>query len=295
MLNCKKYNKNPIIVPSLKEKESAVYNPAAIVKDNKVFLLCRSETGLGDNIISKINLFSSQDGFSFKEFPKNPLIKPERSYEKMGCEDPLIIKTDKNEYFLTYTAYEGKNKKGDYKIKLMGAFSKDLIHWKKTSPLIEGEKSGAIVQDYKYKGQYVMYFGGKEIKIAFSKDLIKWNFNQKPILTARKGIFFDNHLIEGGPPPILTKKGIFVVYNGKNNAGKFSVSWAIFDKNNPLKVLKRSKKPILEPTEYWEKYGKVNNVVFATGFVFFKGKWLLYYGGADKSVGVATLQLTTNN
>lgn len=291
MLNCKKYHKNPIIVPSLKEKESSVYNPAAIVKNNKVFLLCRSETGFGENTISKINLFSSQDGFNFKNFPQNPVIKPERSYEKMGCEDPRIIQI-KNKYFLTYTAYEGRNKKGDYKIKLMGAFSKDLIHWDKTSPLIDKEKSGIIIPNYKYKGQYVMYFGGKEIKIAFSKDLKKWDFIKQPVLTARKGNFFDNHLVEMGPPPILTKEGIFIIiYNGKNNAGKFSIGWAMFDKNNPSKLLKRSKKPILEPTEYWEKYGKVNNVVFATGLVFFKNKWLLYYGGADKSVGVATLQL----
>jgi len=288
MLTCQKYKKNPIIVPLLEEKESSVYNPAAIVKDNKVFLLCRSEKGLGEKIISEINLYISNDSFNFKKFPKNPVIKPERTYEKMGCEDPRIIKIE-NQYFLTYTAYEGKDKKGDYKIKLMGAFSKDLTRWKKTNPLIQNDKSGAIVQNYKYKGNYVMYVGGKEIKLAFSKDLKNWNINAKPILTSRKGNTFDNHLVENGPPPILTKKGILLIYNGKNTEGKFSIGWVIFDKNNPSKVLKRSEKPILEPTEYWEKYGKVNNVVFATGLVFFKGKWLLYYGGADKSVGVAKI------
>lgn len=32
-------------------------------------------------------------------------------------------------------------------------------------------------------------------------------------------------------------------------------------------------------------------VIFATGLVYFKKKWLLYYGGADKSTGVAILDL----
>ena len=94
-------------------------------------------------------------------------------------------------------------------------------------------------------------------------------------------------MVEPGPPPILIK-GILLIYNGKNAAGKFSAGWAIFDKNNPAKLLERSRKPILEPTEYWEKYGKVNNVILLLA-LYFKGKWLLYYGGADKSTGVAVL------
>jgi len=288
MFTAQKYKGNPIIVPSLEKKEVSIYNPSAVVKKEKVFLLGRSEFGHENKSTSKINLFSSDNGFSFKASPKNPVIKPDKKYEKRGCEDPRVIKTDKNEYFLTYTAYEGKDRKKDYKIKLMGAFSKDLISWEKF-PLINKEKSGAIVQNYKYKDQYVMYFGGEEIKIAFSKDLKKWKFDTNPIFIARKGNFFDNYLVEPGPPPILTEKGILLIYNGKNTAGKFSTGWAIFDKNNPTKILKRSQKPILEPTDYWEKYGKVNNVIFTTGLVFFKGKWLLYYGGADKSVGMAII------
>ena len=64
----------------------------------------------------------------------------------------------------------------------------------------------------------------------------------------------------------------------------------MFDTENPAKLLYRSEKPILEPAEYWEMYGKVNAVIFTNALVNFKGKWLLYYGGADKSIGVAELQ-----
>jgi len=291
MISAKKYYNNPVIFPIINQKglrETATYNPASILKDRKVFLLYRSEEGYGNNAISRINLASSRDGFNFKCYSRNPIIDIESEEEKMGCEDPRIIKIE-NKYFLTYTAYSGKDKSGDYKIKLCGAVSKDLINWRKIGSLIPKDKSGAIVQNYKFEGKYVMYFGGKIIRVAFSKDLKRWRVFPRPVISARKGNFFDNHLVEGGAPPIVTKGGILVFYNGKNDKGKFSTGLAIFDKNNPIRLLKRYKKPILEPTEYWEKFGKINNVVFATGLVYFKNKWLLYYGGADKSIGVAIM------
>lgn len=58
---------------------------------------------------------------------------------------------------------------------LCGAFSKDLIHWEKIGQLIPGrEKAGALVQEYKYHGKYVMYFGeGKSLRVALSNNLKK--------------------------------------------------------------------------------------------------------------------------
>jgi len=70
----------------------------------------------------------------------------------------------------------------------------------------------------------------------------------------------------------------------------YQPGFAIFDKEDPTKLLYRSDEPILQPTEYWEMYGKVNAVIFTNALVNFKGKWLLYYGGADKSIGVAKLK-----
>jgi len=291
MIRTKKYYKNPIIFPVLNQKglrETATYNPSSIVKDRKVFLLYRSEEGYGDNAISRINLALSRDGFHFERYRKNPVVDIENKDETMGCEDPRVIKVE-NKYFLTYTAYAGKDRDGDYKIKLCGAVSSDLFNWRKIGCLIPREKSGAIVQNYKFKGRYVMYFGGKIIRIALSKNLENWIILPKSVIAARRGKFFDNHLVEGGPPPILTKRGILVFYNGKNDRGKFSTGLAIFDKNNPTCLLKRFEKPILEPGEYWEKFGKINNVVFGTSLIYFKKKWLLYYGGADKSIGVAVI------
>lgn len=294
MIIAKKYSLNPIITPTLNSnqlhKEVSVYNPTAIVKDERVFLFYRSEIGCGRKNISRINLAVSKNGFVFKIFSKNPIIQPECKNERKGCEDPRITKISENEYLLTYTAYAGRSRKGEFKVNIYGATSNDLLRWKKIKCLINNDKSGIPIGNYKYKDKYVMFFGGETIKIAFSKNFKNWEIIKKPILAPRKGNFFDNYWTEGGPSPILTKKGIFLIYNSRNNKGKFSTGIAIFDKNNPTKLIFRSKKPILEPTEYWEKYGKANNVVFSTGLIYFRNKWLLYYGGADKSIGVAIMK-----
>lgn len=297
-MTIKKYSQNPILTPILKEssfERDCVYNPAAAIKDGKVCLLYRAEAR-HNNYISRIGLALSKDGFKFKRYSKNPVIKEDKKLkrEKRGCEDPRVVKVDQG-YFLTYTAYQGGKK-----IYLCGAISKDLIHWKKIGTLFSGEKAGALVQNYKYNGKYVMYFGeGESLKVALSKDLKKWKVINNSVLKVRKNCF-DSFLVEGGPPPIVTKNGILVIYNSakeiRNYEGdkywlSYSPGLAIFDKNNPAKLLYRSNNPILEPTEYWEMYGKVNYVIFATGLVYFKKKWLLYYGGADKSIGVAIFNL----
>ena len=52
--------------------------------------------------------------------------------------------------------------------------------------------------------------------------------------------------------------------------------------------LARLQKPFLTPTTTDEEHGQVDLVVFAEGIVQFRGKWFLYYGQADQTIGVAT-------
>jgi predicted GH43/DUF377 family glycosyl hydrolase len=54
------------------------------------------------------------------------------------------------------------------------------------------------------------------------------------------------------------------------------------DLNNPARVIARTKQPILQPEEDYERIGDVNNVVFPTGACIINEKLHVYYGGADK-------------
>jgi len=280
-----KYNKNPIITPNCKlsyEKE-CTYNPCAVTHQNKIFLIYRAE-GIYGGYISRLCLAISKDGFHFTKYKNNPIIKPDRPEEKRGCEDPRITKIG-DTFYLTYTAFEGY-KNHQNKINLSLAISKDLIHWQKKGIILKDIKSGYIYPK-KVKGMYLMFVGDKQIKIAKSKNLINWQLEEKPLLSPRKNSF-DSKLVEVGPPIIETKNRLIMIYNSADKLNKYSVSYIILDKQNPTRLIYRSDETLIIPSEQFELFGKVNNVVFAEGLVKFKGNYFLYYGGGDKCVGVAT-------
>lgn len=293
MINCTlidimftKYEKNPIITPDYKldyEKE-CTYNACAIVHDGKVFLIYRAEGIYGD-YISTLCLATSDDGYNFTKYKNNPIIEPSLPEEERGCEDPRIIKIG-DTFYLTYTALgflDTKTK--NYKAALSLASSKDLINWKKHGIIIDNNKAGQLYSE-KINGEYLMFIGVGNITTATSKDLKKWKLEETPLLVPRKDNI-DSHLVEVGPHPIILKDRIVLFYNSHDEWKRYHSFFAILDRKNPRKVLMRSEKPILTPSEQFELFGKVNNVIFIEGLVNFKGKYFLYYGGADKCVGVA--------
>ncbi|MBU2543609.1 glycosidase, partial [Patescibacteria group bacterium] len=71
----------------------------------------------------------------------------------------------------------------------------------------------------------------------------------------------------------------------------YRLGYMILDLNDPFHVLYRTKYPILEPQMEFEKKGIVDNVVFSCGAVEKDGLVYLYYGGADKVMCVATMEM----
>ena len=65
----------------------------------------------------------------------------------------------------------------------------------------------------------------------------------------------------------------------------------LLDLKDPTVVLARSADPIFSPEMLYEKEGIVNNVVFPCGMIVRDELLYIYYGGADKVVGVATMEL----
>lgn len=334
---------NPILQPSdtlsffcplnnkeIKWQERNVLNPSAIVKDNKVYLFYRAQDTKGT---SRIGLAISEDGLNFTKerfpvfYPNQDEMKSyEWNYKKLkgesldqeciscyfdGVEDPRIIESEKGEYIMTYTAYDGKT------ARLALASSTDLINWKKHGLVLkEGHfknlwsKSGAIITEQrgnkmiavKIQGYYWMYFGDTNLYMAYSKDLIDWkvalneeNGKMISVLHPRQG-YFDSRLVEPGPYALLKKEGVLLIYNGSNASNfndpglatyTYAAGQALFDKEKPYKLLKRTDDYFLFPEKDYEMIGEVNNVCFVEGLVFFKNKWLLYYGTGDSKIAVA--------
>ncbi|MFO7882554.1 MAG: glycoside hydrolase family 130 protein [Kosmotogaceae bacterium] len=279
----------PVLLPGgIGFESKAVFNPGAIVIDDEIMLIYRAEDWSGVNKwngTSSLGLAKSEDGIIFEK-SSEPLLSPTEDYEiPGGCEDPRIVKID-DTFILTYTGYDGIN------AKLCLAYSKDFKTWTKVGPIIKTgrwSKSGAIIPQ-KINGKYYMYFGDSAIYLATSSNLKDWQVNYSPVLNPRS-MNFDSRLVEPGPPPLITDEGILLFYNSADFSGIYRVGAALFDKNNPAKLLKRTEKPIFEPELSWEKNGQVPNVVFFEGSVIYSDKLFIYYGAADTYIGAAAIEL----
>jgi predicted GH43/DUF377 family glycosyl hydrolase len=100
--------------------------------------------------------------------------------------------------------------------------------------------------------------------------------------------------MEPGPPPIITPKGILLIYNGADENLVYSTGWVLFDRRDPRVVLARAEQPFISPELDWEREGQVPNVIFTEGLIEEKDSLLLYYGGADKYIGAMRARITFN-
>jgi predicted GH43/DUF377 family glycosyl hydrolase len=281
-----------VIAPRGKSWEgNGTFNPAVAMRGDKIVMLYRAQDKLGT---SRLGYAESADGIHFSRRDE-PVLNPSEDYEKNGgVEDPRLVQFG-DTYYLTYTGYNKKD------AQLCLATSKDLIHWERKGIIIPANrgnwnvkwtKSGAIVPE-KICGKYWMYFLGTsadnkdQAGLAYSNDLFQWTeATNVPVLPVRPG-FFDSRVAEPGPAPIVTADGIVLIYNGADDKLVYRTGIAIFDRNDPRKLLWRSDEPIFSPEKDWEKLGQVPNVVFVEGVLLQRNRYLFYYGGADKYVGVA--------
>lgn len=181
----------PIQGKKVKWEAKDVFNPAAVVKDGKVFVLYRAEDKVGTYAgTSRIGIAVSDDGIHFTR-NSQPVLYPDNDEMKAiewegGCEDPRIVEGENGIYYLYYTAFNGEI------ARLCAATSTDLYHWKKHG-MVFGKvnngtlrdywsKSGSVVtmlidnrlQAVKINGKYWMYFGESDIFVATSENLIDW-------------------------------------------------------------------------------------------------------------------------
>lgn len=244
---------DPITQKNVFWEERNVLNPAAVVKNDTVFMLYRAQDQWGT---SRIGLAYSTDGLHFIKKTK-PVFYPDEDdmknyewnfrkkeglpYEEAcntcyfdGVEDPRIIQSEAGDYIMTYTAYDGKT------ARMSLASSSDLIHWQKQGLILKEDKykkywskSAAIVTERignqhiarKIDGKYWLYFGDTNLFMAYSENLIDWTPLEDiekntlvSVLHPRKG-FFDSRLVEPGPYAMYDEnKGILLIYNASNAA-----------------------------------------------------------------------------
>ena len=120
----------PILKKPVRWAQKDVFNPAAIVRNDTLFLLFRAEDIIGKYAgTSRIGLAYSVDGLHFSKYQQPVLYPDNDAYKKWewegGCEDPRVVEDENGTYFMAYTAYDGD------KARLLVASSKDLRQWTK--------------------------------------------------------------------------------------------------------------------------------------------------------------------
>ena len=307
MIELLRYKGNPILKPDPNNpwESKAVFNPAATLLNGNVYLLYRA---MSHNNVSVIGLAISEDGFSITERLKTPIYVPRAPFEKKlegsslnsGCEDPRVTIIDNNRLIMLYTAVCAATPDLAVRVALTEISVRDFLerkfnNWsypRLISPPGVWDKDAVLFPE-KIKGKFVFFHRFfPNIWIDFKESLYfedwirGWDYIQ-----IRKDSW-DSVRIGAGAPPIKTTEGWVMLYHGVGPDNVYKLGAMLLDKHNPTVVLSRLPYPILEPKEWYEREGEVNNVVFTDGCVLLDDTLYVYYGAADKYVGVATIEFT---
>lgn len=320
-----KSENNPILSPNpLNYWESlAVCNPGVWYEDGIFHMLYRA-AGNDEKHVIRFGLAISRDGFNFNRVSNLPAFGPSQDGPDSGCvEDARIVKYD-DYYYVTYAfrpfppgqywkfAHDevlswnhGSNAPLFLKKNMANtalAITKDFKNWIRLGRITQSniDDRDVIIFPEKINGKYAMLHRPKEwigpewgtkypaIWLRYSDDLLVWDQPSHMLMQGIDGGWEEK--IGGSTPPLKTDKGWIVLYHGVENAGTgyYRVGAALLDLNDPTKIIGRTKEPIMWPEFDYEIEGYYKGCVFPTGNVIVGDTLFVYYGGADKYVGVAT-------
>ncbi|MFQ5900811.1 MAG: glycosidase [Thermodesulfobacteriota bacterium] len=281
-------------------ERDATFNAGVTSFNNSIYILYRAfgkdHTSVQINRKEGISRFGlgifKSDGVTLEKTFTHPVLEPRAPYEEAGIEDPRITYiAEDGTYYITYTATEIIGKDVIPRIAL--ASTKDFIHFLSHGIILPDPEDvfnkDAVLFPKKINDEYVMLHrrGGKNIWIAYSKDLLNW-YDHKEIMKVREG-YWDNLKLGAGAPPIKTAEGWLIFYHGVDNFYVYRAGAALLDLRDPSKVLTRTDGSILEPREEYEHKGVVSNVVFPCGAIRNGRGYHLYYGGGDRVTAAALI------
>lgn len=280
-LRLARYAGNPILAPIPEHEWEArtVFNCGVAQVDGAVILIYRAQ-GIANNV-SRLGLAVSGDGFRFARLDR-PIFEPGDETERWGVEDPRLTRIG-DQHHMLYTAWS------PHGIQVAMASTTSFFTWRRRGIVLPGpDNKDAALFPEQVGGRYVLFHRlPPSIWLAYSDDLIHWGDYRK-ILDPRPGNW-DSLKLGAGGPPLRTPHGWLVIYHGVDEQKVYRLGVALLDLEDPATVVNWPAAAILEPEEPWERAGDVPNVVFTCGTAELDGRYFVYYGGADKVIGVATV------
>lgn len=307
-----RYSDNPIISPGAGNswEEKGAFNPT-VVKDGQYHLLYRAASAKKEYRGKKMSVSTiaravSRNGVDFDK--KGVLIKPEKIWERFGCEDPRITRIG-DQYLIFYTALS------EYPPQARGirvgvALSKDLKTIDEKHLVTHFNAKAMTLFPQKVNGQYAALLTADtdrppaRIGLACFDKLEEvwspgfWNRWYKNLNHYRHSVNLrriNSDQVEVGAVPIKTKYGWLVVYAHIQNyytpkKRLFGIEAVLLDEDNPCEIVARTAGPMITPQANYEKKGFVNEVVFPAGAAIEEDTLRIYYGAADNHCAMAEVK-----
>ncbi len=319
----RRFEGNPVLSPDPEHpwENFVTTNPGAWFdpKEGRVTLLYRAAGKEPEHVIH-LGLAVSEDGYHFKRF-KEPVLSPSRDGLDGGClEDPRIVKIG-DYYYITYASrafppgeywlhdgrcYQNPDCAEEFPLCIKKnhttshlLITKDFKTFIRggmlTSPMLDDRD--VILFPEKIGGKFYMMHRPMEwcgpkygtqnpaIWISSADDLL--NFGNPALLA--KAQFAWEQKIGGNTPPIKTKYGWLTLYHAVGCDRYYRLGAMLLAIDNPRQVTHRTREWIFQPETEYETNGCYSGggVVFPCGKVIVGDRLLVYYGAADKYVGLA--------
>lgn len=271
---------------------NAVFNAAATVHAGETLLLVRVEDRTG---ASHLTAARSADGLTGWRIDPAPALAPsgEHPEEIWGLEDPRVTWLEaRGCHAVAYTGYSPAGPG------VCLATTTDFRRFERLGLILCPENKDAALFPRRFDGRWRILHRpvsgeSADIWISASPDLAHWG-DHRVLLRARSGPFWDAGKIGLSAPPLLTPEGWLLLYHGVKDTCFGSVyrqGLALLDRDDPTRVLGRTRSWVFAPRAPYERSGDVGNVVFSCGWTLDGDEVRLYYGGADTCMAVATAPL----
>lgn len=242
--------------------------------------------------IARKTLMLAQSNYEVKFPPDSRLSErvlfPTTPSQSNGIEDArfVLFRNDDGTqmYYATYTAYDGKM--------ILPQFieTRDFLHFKFTT--LNGpaaQNKGMALFPRKVHGHYAM-LGRQDyenIYVILSDHLHFW-YGAQLLLQPK----FPWEFIQIGNcgSPIETQAGWLVLSHGVGPMRKYCIGAFLLDKDDPTKVIGRSREPLITPNAN-ERDGYVPNVVYSCGSLLQNRRLVIPYAMSDYATTFATLSL----
>jgi len=215
------------------------------------------------------------------------VIFPITDAQSNGIEDARFVEFNDNgrkTFYATYTAYSGRAIRSEL------LATTDFQSFRMT-PLggSASHNKGMALFPRKIDGRYAMIGrqDNENLYLIYSDDLYSWEGGQSILQPKYPWEFVQ---IGNCGSPIELDDCWLLLIHGVGPVRKYSIGAVLLDKNDPSKILARSREPLVYP-EPTEREGYVPNVVYTCGAMRHRDQIVLPYAISDTYSNFATIKI----